>query len=256
MNVNESNHEPKQSIPSDSFFGFKLSENIAIAVIPLIAYSIIFAVESGYFYVFKLPSQFISFDLAEVFVVSSALLGLVFVVFAILNPLSDFFLSKNIPPVIVYKIHTYIPIVLLFLSAFVLFKSMWIEWVGFGVGLIFLLIGDFVFPIFTQSKNKNYLTKIARASELESRNIQKEISLLNKFIQMAGRNGAKVIFYFALTLYIAFQTGRSIALQKSDFWVVNTIPETVVLYIAKNQAVVAPFDRSTKEIEPEFMVID
>jgi hypothetical protein len=254
--MKESNSEVNQNTSSGSFLGFKLSENIAIAAVPLAAYLLIFAVESGYLSVFQLPYQFISFDLAEIFVASSALLGVAFAVIFILNTLADFFISKRTPPIIVHKIRIYTPLFLLFLSGLVLFRTMWREWWGLGVGFAIVLLLDLGTPLITQRKNKNYLTKIARAEEFQTRIEQRQQSLVNKLIHITGKDGARIIFYFSLILFIAYQTGRSIAIQKSDFFIVNTNPEQVVLYLTKDQAIAASFDRILKEIEPGFVVID
>jgi hypothetical protein len=51
--MNESNLEIKKTALTNSFFGFKLSDNIAIGVVPPVVYTIIFAAESGYFSVFN-----------------------------------------------------------------------------------------------------------------------------------------------------------------------------------------------------------
>lgn len=235
---------------------FKLSDALILAGIPLFANLLIFIVEVGYFSVFGLPQQLISFDLAETFVASSFLLSVVFITFMIIRGISKFLFALKLPPVITHKFQYYFPGFLILVSLIYLFTNQWKEWIGIFIVLIFFATTDFIFPIFTQRKPKSYLAKLAKAQERYVLTDKKVTTILDEIILLFGKNITKVMLYFLIILILAFQTGRSVAINKESFLIVNSEPETVVLYMARNYAIISPFDRKEKEIDPEFKILN
>ena len=252
--MSDNNNLKNQKDNVAPFSNFKLYESIVIATIPLVVYLLVFTFEAGYFTVFKLPFQFISFDVAEIFIAFMFLLAFAFVVFNIIKLLSLLLLKENTPPVIVHKLQSYAPVVILVLPS-LLFYSSTNQLLGFGIGLAWLLLADFVFPIFTIRKPMSYIAKLAKSEENKQRTRNKDSSIIDDFIRIAGRNVAKATFYFIFILLISYQTGKSMALQKRSYFVVNSHPETAVLYTARDYAIVTPFDRDDEKLGPGFQVI-
>jgi hypothetical protein len=58
-----------------------------------------------------------------------------------------------------------------------------------------------------------------------------------------------------ISVSVAMDMGRAVATRQRDYLVPASAPTTVVLSHFGETLVVAPFNRSTKEVEPSFWVI-
>lgn len=61
--------------------------------------------------------------------------------------------------------------------------------------------------------------------------------------------------WLTISVSVAMDMGRAVATNQRDYLVPASAPTTVVLSYFGEKLVVAPFDRSTKEVEPSFWVI-
>lgn len=237
--------------------GIILSGTIALAVIPVIAYAIIFVYYAGYFSKFEIPLEFISFSLIQVFIVSGGLLLLMRALLSMANLASFFILNNIIPEPIRRRLFILLPITILSLAYFLLYIGQWQKWLLFLIIAVFSYVAVFVTPILTARRIKGtYTQKLEIIDERNRQNDEKWDTLYDKFIKYMGRNIIYALYYFALILFIVYNAGISSADNQKIYRVVNTTPESVILYMTGDRMVCAPFNRKTSEVEPSFLVLN
>ena len=80
-------------------------------------------------------------------------------------------------------------------------------------------------------------------------------TLINKLVRSVDRRLVKGLFLVVALVYVAWGVGRYRAIYQESFYVTNTSPEAVVLQVTADYVICAPFDRSSKEIEPAFQIL-
>jgi len=233
-----------------------MSDAIFLALIPLIGYSLLFSYQWGYFNVFDIPFQFIELSIEQVFVVTAGLITLFFVVIYLLMTLTTFMNPQKLPIEIRRKIQRNLPVsIFLIVCAFVFFRFDKFRLLFF-IALLIMFITDFIIPLILYKFKKNYLLKLEK-NDLERREADSYfVTLVDSFISTAGNDIARFTIYYLLTIVIVSLMGRGAALNKSEFYVANTDPETVVLYMTKDKVILADFDRDFRIIGDSFYVIE
>jgi hypothetical protein len=241
----------------------RLPEAAIIAGIPVLAYLVLFIHELGYLEVFGLPPQFISFDFAEVFLVS----GVIVLLFIAVILVADMYFTpiveaRRLPEVVRRELRLATPIYLAFTALALIY---WGSWRNFAIyviamlGFTLLLFG----PAFlTKRGTGSYSERFEAFDELQRQQIQGERGktirgrLLTGLASVLGPDLPVVLIWCIVALFVIYQAGRAQALTQSTYRVANTSPETVVLYVKEDKAIVAPFDRKTHEIAPVYMILD
>ena len=80
-------------------------------------------------------------------------------------------------------------------------------------------------------------------------------TLIDKLVRSVDRRLVKGLFLVVALVYVAWGVGRYRAIYQESFYVTNTSPEAVVLQVTADYVICAPFDRSSKEIEPAFQIL-
>lgn len=231
-----------------------LSEALILAAVPFAAYLIVFSYELGYFSVFKIPNEFISFDLPRIFF---ALFTIVIVIATTYYFGQSFInLINSWPSPIKNRLtdKVYPSVLGIVVGLFTIQDK--ILWIFILSLIIFINLFDFITPLFTQRNVKGYLAKLIAADKVfKGFKNRQEPSLIDKLAIIMGRRTFWGFMLFLYMLFITYQLGSGAARSQTEFRVVNTNPERVVLWIYNDYALSAPFDRVTKEVDSSFIVI-
>lgn len=248
--------EGNSTLKGKSFFGITLSETLLLAIIPFFAYLFTFVYQAGYLKAFELPLQFISITVVDVLNIGGKILGVLFLVFSSINLFSNFLPKGNMPYPLAKRVNQ---LLLLFLLSFpFLFLFDWgIISNIFLASLIFAILIMFLPPLLSRKHKGTYLQKMEKVDGgIKNDSNPWEGNLLDRAVNIIGRNVFVTIVYFLLGVYITYYAGMAAAQKQEIFYVANTSPETVVLFMTSDKIVSAPFDKVTKMIEPEFFVIN
>jgi hypothetical protein len=239
------------------FKKFSFSDTILLAIFPIIGYSVLFVYEWGYFRVFRLPLQFINFDIGEIFVVTSYLITLLVIVSIFVNLIFKPFFSKKIHPALKIHIGIAIPIYAVFIALLVIYFGEWKEFLMYLIGMIFFTINLFLPPLLNRKVKGSYEDKFVALEEQKQKQHTKdsEKSLVDLVIGKLSPEIFLAVLIYAAVLFVAYNAGRGAALTQNEFRVVNTNPESVVLYTKADGVIVSPFDRNNKEIQPIYKYI-
>lgn len=237
--------------------GFSFSDAILLAVFPIIGYSVLFVYEWGYFRVFRLPLQFINFDIGEIFVVTSSLITLLVAVLIFVTLLIKPFINKKIHPALKIHIELAIPIYAVFIALWVIYLRAWKEFLPYLIGMVFFTINLFLPPLLNRKVKGSYVDKFVALEEQEQKQRAKdsEKSLIYSIVNKLRPEIVLAFLIYATVIFVAYHAGRGTALTQDEFRVVNTNPESVVLYTKADGVIVSPFDRNNREIEPIYKFI-
>ena len=234
----------------------QLSDTLLLAICPLIGYSVLFAYRAGYLVYFNLPLQFIEFSIGQIFIVTASLLGIFFLAFPVINLFFTIFNLTKLPPQIVRNIRRNFSITIFALIGAILFYRVKIIW---WASLGFLLIGlfaDILVPLLLYKTNKNYIEKL-ESVESERRAADGYVTtILDKYMNVVGVDIARLTVYLFFGIAMVFVLGQGAALNQSSFYIANTDPKTVVLYMTANKAILAEFDSDSKVIGNIFYIVE
>jgi hypothetical protein len=223
-----------------AFGRLQLSDTVFIALIPVFTYVVLFVFQVGYTSYFRVPSQFISFKLSDILTASTILV--VFVSTAVTVAVMVIELLWRFG----FRSWRKLGLLVLLVSAFILLLGLLIAIISIGLSyLLFALLG---------------LAIIILAFFFERRRRERGFSDEQKFLGLSLRSITTRILFFgfvSLLLFIVlFGLGFQAASRSTTYRVVDTSPEMVVLFLTEERAIVSPFDRSTRTIEPAFTVLN
>lgn len=228
------------------------SEGFIIAAISAVAYIYAFVYEAGFAKVFSIPLSFITLSLTNVLIVAGSLLlvgqlvfyvaNLVFTVFGKFDgPIST--RVKLLTPLLLYSL----ALVFLTFGTHLLSSFIVVLIGGFLLG-IFL---HFVFPLLTQRSKGDYREKLVA----QDRRDAQATDLWSLLARRLGVGPYNLILSLVMALFVVYIAGQSAAMKQSEYLVTSTSPEMVVLRVYGNNMVCTPLDRSTREVEPNFVVL-
>ncbi len=204
--------------------------NVAVAIVPLIAYGLVFLYEQGYNSVFGLSNDFIEITIQSVLKSLAAMsILLVFVVVIIKF----------------YELHTLArkslqyPLIRLFMALlyFIFLKLIFADTQRSGAipafGVILLatvLIADFIMPIASQRKVKGYLNKVAAEEERHQQAFSndKTPNIIGGYISKLPGGFVTYLFIFLFLLQGVYYLGQSTALKRDNVYLTNDRKELVV----------------------------
>jgi hypothetical protein len=246
----------KSSTPKKKpFFGITLSETILLATIPFFAYLFTFVYQAGFLKAFELPLQFVSVNIVDIFNIGSKVLGVFAFVLGLINLFSALLPKDKIPFSLEKRLSQLVPLLLFTFPAIFLF-----EW-GAGSNLvafflIVVIVIMFLPPLVTKKYKGTYLQRMEMLdSEIKGSNPW-EGSLIDRTVDFIGYKAFIVIVYFLLSINLTYNAGKAAAFDQEIYHIVNTSPETVVLFMTNDKIISAPFDKNAKLVEPNFFVID
>jgi hypothetical protein len=222
--------EPTQSESKKTW----LTEGILIASVPVFTYILMIAFVIGYCDFFLIPVSFVSLNLSTMLWIGLRLeVGLFFVLFF---TAPAYWILRSYSNKIANTVLVLLPYAGLLLLQISL-RLPWRDWRWSLVSLAAFIAASFFFyfspgpfpPSMLRSISPNAANMIVRAS--------------------------LVLPWLAISVSVAMNMGRAVATDQRDYLVPASAPTTVVLSHFGERLIVAPFDRSTKEVEPSFWVI-
>lgn len=247
--------EENSGLKMKPFLNLKLSDTLIVAIVPLFAYLFSFVYQAGYLKAFEIPPQFISITIVDVLNIGGKILGVLFIVFGSINLFSTFLPKSNMPYSLSKRVNQ---LILLFLIGYpVLFLFEWGVISNIVLGILIVVISImFLPPLISRKYKGTYLEKMEKIDGEKGQDSNPwKGNLLDRAVDFIGRNIFIVIVYLVLGLYIIYYAGMAAAQKQEVFYVANTSPESVVLFMTSEMIVSAPFDKVTKIIEPDFFVI-
>ncbi len=236
-------------MPDTTKKSFRISDALLIATIPPIAYLFAFVFEAGYARVFSIPRELIAISVTNVFIAGSSLLLIGIFLVMIIDLIS--MMLPDRPGPIGREIGGLVPMFVA--TAAYAFYTLGTpnssSLPGILVVWIVMLILQFVFPLISQRDEASYAKKLAAQAELQRSGIVG--SLARRF-----RQPYLLIYYLGLALFVTFYAGQASAFRQRDFLVANTNPECIVLRIYGEKAVCAHFNKNTKQVFAEFIILN
>ncbi|HEY5728812.1 MAG TPA: hypothetical protein VIS72_02085 [Anaerolineales bacterium] len=226
---------------------FPISEGIFLGLISASAYFFTYTYERGYAGYFNIPTELITVSLNTTLLFFTIIFGFFGFLFIFLDISTT--LLKGLNPIIA---KTVLPVfITLFLPLIYIYFFGLIEWSRWMALLIFCLIIafiQFIFPLLTQRKVRGYINKLAAQLEADRQNVNFPSLLADWF----GLNPIIFLLLFIFGYFVASTAGLAEAVKKTDFLVIHSNPEVVVLRIYNDLAIGASFNRTTKELGDEF----
>lgn len=253
---NNSNKPNKKNsnIIQNLFDGITLSDTLILAAVPFVAYLVVYFYEYGYFSVFQIPLEMASFDLSRIFIAILSVISWVILLYFLNDMLRE--ITSNQPEPIRRRLNTLLLALVLSVAYLFLIAHDWRIWLA---GILFLLLiasPAFWIPLFTQKSKKGYIAKLIADDIVADQRSEKKPDVFEKLAALIGPQSVLFVLILAGSLYLAFLTGQSSALQQKDFVIVNTSPERVILWTFNDHMVSSTFDRGTKQIDPGFVILN
>jgi hypothetical protein len=236
---NTNSIEKKQSEPPKTI-GEKtqkilLSETTIIVVVPFLASFLLFSFLQGYFSYFNIPEQFIAMDLAQIL---SKLISISLPIYVLVILVVFYLRIKSKETITLFDV-AYFVFASVYLITFVLklfsFNNLVINtiFLYLPIGMIITSFFDKQMRKITISKNKPEITKKPEVFSIFS-------------------TGLIVVVIISLSFYLL---GFSSAQNQERFYVIQSSPERIVLYLTSEKAIVAEFDRTTRHLAGSFKVL-
>jgi hypothetical protein len=218
-------NEPTQSEGEKNW----LTEGILIFSVPVVAYILMLSFVIGYCDFFSIPVSFVSLNLPTMLWIGLRLeVGIFFLFFF---AVATYWLLTLYDNTTTKKILALVP----FAGLLVFEISLRLPWRDWRLTLVFLLL---LIP-----------------STLMPWPPNPRPILISPYTSKMLRTASLLLPWFIISVGMAMSMGRAVASRQRDYLVPASAPTTVVLSYFGERLVVAPFDRSTKEVEPSFWVI-
>jgi hypothetical protein len=260
--------ENKENIEINKNIDLKklLSENILLALSPLLAYWFAYLYEIGYCIYFNIPSEFITLHLFKVFGISILIFIYAFCLITIFRlSLSNKILLKYIYCILMYP---FIEIPFLINNPEMLIKlSFYISW---AVSCVFLIILERIntppkAEVIVDTINNQFLdtikNKVEKGININEEDIQSlyKLFVTNKFNITTFKYNASVILVvcilFVYLSFSCFEMGYNSAAKQQTYLVVENIPQTVIVRIYNDNIIGISYDKYNKIIKNKVSII-
>lgn len=230
--------------------GFWIWQGIIIAASPAIGYGLAFLYEVGFCGVFKIPKEFITLNLTQVFIAAGSLIGIIFLLywfvelFLMLMPDRKSPLHRELVSLLIISVASF--------ALLVVFWGLWERVIYVAAIFICLNLFWFVFPLILQWGKGSYIEKLQAQRKIDT---EAPMKILDYFISLLGPRTLMAIIAVVFLLLLSYLAGEAKALKQDEFLVPSTHPQTVVLRIYGENMICVPFDREEKEIQKSFFII-
>jgi hypothetical protein len=239
----------------ERFFNIRLSDAILLALFPVCAYITVFFYYKGYFEYFGIPLPQINFNLVNILIISFSIGLILWLIFGVVNLVSTFLIHKKSNPSIVRRAWMFFPVLAYVIGMFFIYLEISLSlWLPSLIALVIFGFALFVLPVF--GRKGKYVDRLADADKgIPENNNPWEGNLLDRLFNFLGRKLLYVLLYIYIFLSIVFQVGISNAITQKNYYVINSIPEMVILYMDNEDIICAPFDREIKKVSSEFKIL-
>jgi hypothetical protein len=219
--------------------GTGLTTAVIVGLIPTTGYVAAFSHELGASEFWHIPPAYIVVNLTSVFVAVAGVVVLVFLPFAISAVamlVESYFWGEEKP------LATNVLVTILLIGYVVwvgLLTTGWMRWAIVAVLAAPVLFVSWLMPLIIQKEKVSYAEKVKAwfASDLAA-----SISV--------------IIWIMAAFIMFSYALGYSSQIRATKFTVVNTSPESVVIWVYNDNLLCAYFDRETKEIDKSYFVLN
>jgi hypothetical protein len=228
-----------------------ISEGLIIASAPIAAYVLAMTFVSSYLDYFKIPAEFSSLNIMSMFSIASQIFTVA--VIAPLIYLAVFSLVKHAESPVTRRIRLVLPFAIMFAFRFLLFFSHVAEWIGSLVVLLLLIFTFFYLPA---RGRKPELSYSANLNEFDNQPRSSSVPILISMVstELGGRI-ATIAFWAWFSIVTVSGAGRFYAMTQRSFLVPSGAPSSVVISSFGDTLVVAPFDRTTHEVDRSFFIL-
>jgi hypothetical protein len=230
-----------------------VSEAILLALASLAAYFYTFIYNVGFNSVFAIPNEFVEIQLGTAFIALISVFSVLVMGVILAN---SFIMVWPERWVLRIKILRVLLVAIPFLWKFFLFGGQfWGEWWRSRFLLYvaaIIAITEFVLPIFQFRGKSTYIEKLEADEAAED--VPRSRSLFGILQARIGTHRYLLILALIFGAWLAHDIGRSVALKKKNYLVLQAPQEVVVLRISGNLLICAPFDRCSKEVEKHLII--
>jgi hypothetical protein len=226
------------------------SEAILVALVPAAAYSLTYCFQYGYSKTLGIPSELIEFNLLEFLNVAFSVVGTIWILFNFLGIFLPAVISahKAIKSRVVFIFACFFYSV----AALILFGREWKVWIWMFGGSVILGVLVLGWPLWKNRKNLNeFFESLQKKAQTQTSGKKDLYDLIRSSI---GREAYLAISVFVIVAYFFYFSGMSRASEQTDYTVISTEPESVVLAIYGNEMICANFDRQEKTISGDFVI--
>lgn len=229
--------------------GNKITEGIILAFCSVLAYFVAFLYDYGYAKYFGIPVEFINISITNIFIAVISLALFIFILILLLNLIIILMPERTGP--IGKQILMLSPMYLYTFCILIIYAKHVNEWLTAIVASVIITIFVFVFPLVTQKNKRTYKEKLEAQDEID-RNIPTFFGYIYRLLGKWGYYGLILVYIVTTASYNA---GRASAIDKKEYLVSSTKPETVVLKSYGDTLICAYFDYNKKEIYRNFLFI-
>ena len=233
------------------------SSTFLVAIVPLASYGILYVFESKFLGYYGVPSQYINFELHEIFIVSFALISASVPIYFFID---QFYQVSN------RLINSHAQFLVMFTGAFIIIcligSFIQIEFHQIGYAITFAVLGLVIFgiifliPLLSKEKIpywerlENHLLNPAKTKEPSSK------SIIDLAIEKFGKELVALLLLSYFFINILGQLGTLNAYSKTRYNVIKTTPECAVIYTKTDLIICTTFDRKNKQIEAGYQIYE
>lgn len=239
-----------ESSPTVGVRSWWKTEGVLLAAIPFFSYLLTYIYEAGYCKFFGIPWEFISPNWANVFIFAGGLLGLIVVMFFLIEP---FFITiyPELPWPILRRLRRLsVPVLLSLIYLFLFGKDQSVFIVVVGVILSLALL-EFGLPLLTQRDRKSYLEKLTAQDSVDDR--------VDGLGDLAARRLGPSVFGYLLLVYflgcLSFYAGRAAAMNQENFLVLVDEPDIAIVRVYGDRLIGMKFNREKKLAINNFKIL-
>lgn len=227
------------------------AEGLVVSLIMAGAYIFTFSYQAGYARVFNVPLELIDITLTQLLITATAIMAAWFMV--VLSASQYWNIRRYSESGIEYVLHLlFLMLVIGYFVIGYLFKNDKYAWMTL-LGLITLLVlWLFIPPLIFQRDKASYREKFD--AQMQRRIENDKGSLSNDIEQRFGRHAVKLFWLFIAFNGVAELAGEYHARHEEKFYVLTGKKELVILRMYGSNIISAPFNRKTKQVQPELKI--
>lgn len=223
-----------------------LIDVLILSIGPILAYLLTYSYEYGYTKHFKIPTELISPNITNIFIVGVAFWSIFIPVIFLCNIfLISFGKVNNIYHRTLLRLS---PMYLIFFIYFLIYGfNTLIAYIS--VLILLFTLWEFFFPILFFRNIKGYKEKLKKQEEKE----ESVKNILDKIRANLGQSGVLLIFVIYVSIITAYNLGVSKAISQKEFLLLEK-QQMVVLRIYGDRLICAPINIENKEIDNKIKI--
>lgn len=250
QNINENNSGSSQDEKINKSQNAWITDGILIALFTGFSYMVAFTYEAGYASFYNIPWHLISMSITNILICLMIIFAVAFITF---NTINSIWIILPVPDrPIKYFIRRFLIFLMILFIPTLLFFNKFLYWLISICLAIFLGLFEFLFPLFSQKDKASYEAKLVAQANYDYEEGKR--LLWHSIDKRYGRFLVNALIFGFIALSSAYCLGFKNASEKTSYYIFVSSPERVVLAIYGDTIISAPFNRKTREIEPQLWV--